>query len=90
MLSEADRLLPKAIIAQMLAAELPSTAKTSKGAKELMQQCVTEFICFTTSECIESSIRKHGLPQAALKSLNEEDLCNALTSTGTRRSLALC
>ena len=49
-LREQDRLLPLANVARLMALELPKDAKISRDAKVLMQEMVTEFICFLTAE----------------------------------------
>lgn len=49
-LREQDRLLPAANIARIMAGALPDGAKISREAKRFMQECVSEFICFLTSE----------------------------------------
>ena len=47
---EQDRLLPIANIARIMKQKLPGNAKISKEAKETVQECVSEFISFVTSE----------------------------------------
>lgn len=47
---EQDRLLPIANVARIMRASLPLDAKISKDAKECVQDCVSELICFVTSE----------------------------------------
>jgi nuclear transcription Y subunit beta len=32
--------------------EMPKSAKVAKDAKEVMQECVSEFIGFIASECV--------------------------------------
>ena len=44
------RLLPIANITRIMKNSLPKNAKISKDAKELVQECVSEFISFITSE----------------------------------------
>jgi len=44
--------LPVANIARIMKKALPSDAKISKDAKEAIQECVTEFIGFITSEYV--------------------------------------
>lgn len=34
---------------------LPANAKIAKDAKETVQECVSEFISFITSECVEQA-----------------------------------
>ncbi|KAL1507491.1 hypothetical protein AB1Y20_008327 [Prymnesium parvum] len=57
-LREQDRLLPLANIAQIMAEHSRSGAKVSKGAKLFMQEVVSEFIAFVTSEANDVCIRK--------------------------------
>ncbi|CAN1187223.1 Nuclear transcription factor Y subunit B-5 [Linum perenne] len=56
---------------------LPPNAKVSKEAKETMQECVSEFISFVTSEASEEKCRKE-----RRKTLNGDDVCWAMGSLG--------
>lgn len=47
---EQDRFLPIANIARIMKKVLPNNAKIAKDAKECIQECVSEFISFITSE----------------------------------------
>jgi len=47
---EQDRLLPIANVARIMKQAVPSNAKIAKDAKETVQECVSEFISFITSE----------------------------------------
>ena len=47
---EQDRFLPIANISRIMKKTLPSNAKIAKDAKETVQECVSEFISFITSE----------------------------------------
>lgn len=47
---EQDRWLPIANVARIMKLALPDNAKIAKEAKECMQECVSEFISFITSE----------------------------------------
>ena len=47
---EQDRVLPIANIARIMKKVLPGNAKIAKDAKESLQECVSEFISFITSE----------------------------------------
>jgi histone H3/H4 len=49
---EQDRFLPIANIARIMKKQLPPNAKIAKDAKETVQECVSEFISFLTSECV--------------------------------------
>lgn len=55
---------------------LPENAKISKEAKECMQECVSEFITFVTSEATERCSAERR------KTVNGEDILFALTSLG--------
>ncbi|KAK8219649.1 transcriptional activator hap3 [Zalaria obscura] len=67
---EQDRWLPIANGA------LPENAKIAKEAKECMQECVSEFISFITSEASEKC------QQEKRKTVNGEDILFAMTSLG--------
>ena len=43
-----DRFLPVANIARIMKRVLPPNEKIAKDAKEAVQECVSEFICFVT------------------------------------------
>jgi len=45
-----DRFLPIANVARIMKRALPKNAKVAKEAKETVQECVSEFISFITSE----------------------------------------
>lgn len=47
---EQDRYLPIANISRIMKRSIPSSAKISREAKECVQECVSEFIAFITSE----------------------------------------
>lgn len=47
---EQDRFLPIANISRIMKRNLPGNAKIAKDAKETVQECVSEFISFITSE----------------------------------------
>lgn len=49
-IKEQDRYLPIANITKIMKKSLPENAKISKDAKECVQECVSEFISFVTSE----------------------------------------
>ncbi len=52
MLREQDRYLPIANVSRIMKKTLPGNAKIAKDAKETVQECVSEFISFITSEGI--------------------------------------
>lgn len=47
---EQERFLPVANISRIMKKALPANAKIAKDAKETVQECVSEFISFITSE----------------------------------------
>lgn len=47
---EQDRFLPIANISRIMKKALPNNAKIAKDAKDAIQECVSEFIGFITSE----------------------------------------
>ena len=75
-LREQDRWLPIANVARLMKNTLPSTAKVSKDAKECMQECVSEFISFITSEASDKCLSEKR------KTINGEDILFAMASLG--------
>ncbi|KIW56010.1 hypothetical protein, variant [Exophiala xenobiotica] len=73
---EQDRWLPIANVARIMKQALPDNAKIAKEAKECMQECVSEFISFITSEASEKC------QQEKRKTVNGEDILFAMTSLG--------
>ncbi|XP_057432805.1 nuclear transcription factor Y subunit B-5-like [Lotus japonicus] len=73
---EQERLLPIANVGRIMKQSLPQNAKISKEAKETMQECVSEFISFVTSEASEKCRKERR------KTVNGEDICWALTTLG--------
>ncbi|KAL2357702.1 CCAAT-binding factor complex subunit HapC [Cryomyces antarcticus] len=73
---EQDRWLPIANVARIMKMALPENAKIAKEAKECMQECVSEFISFITSEGAEKC------QQEKRKTVNGEDILFAMTSLG--------
>lgn len=49
-LREQDRFLPIANVARIMKKGIPSQGKIAKDARECVQECVSEFISFITSE----------------------------------------
>ncbi|CAI9769016.1 unnamed protein product [Fraxinus pennsylvanica] len=76
MVEEQDKLLPIANVGRIMRYILPRHAKISKEAKETMQECVTEFISFVTSEASDKCHKENR------KTVNGEDICWALNSLG--------
>ncbi|KAJ5406926.1 hypothetical protein N7501_008633 [Penicillium viridicatum] len=73
---EQDRWLPIANVARIMKLALPDNAKIAKEAKECMQECVSEYISFITSEASEKC------QQEKRKTVNGEDILFAMTSLG--------
>ncbi|VDK43140.1 unnamed protein product [Anisakis simplex] len=73
---EQDRFLPIANISRLMKNVIPSTGKVAKDAKECVQECVSEFISFITSEASERCISEKR------KTITGEDLLIALNSLG--------
>ncbi|KAL3079393.1 hypothetical protein niasHT_036382 [Heterodera trifolii] len=73
---EQDRFLPIANISRIMKRVLPTEGKLSKEAKECVQECITEFILFITSEASERcSLEKR-------KTISGEDLLLAFRTLG--------
>ncbi|KAG6895955.1 Nuclear transcription factor Y subunit B-3 [Termitomyces sp. T32_za158] len=73
---EQDRFLPIANVSRIMKASVPSTAKIAKDAKECVQECVSEFISFITSEAAEKcQLEKR-------KTIGGEDILYAMTTLG--------
>ncbi|KAK7363601.1 hypothetical protein VNO77_05749 [Canavalia gladiata] len=75
-IKEQDRLLPIANVGRIMKQILPPNAKISKESKETMQECVSEFISFVTSEASEKCRKERR------KTVNGDDICWALGSLG--------
>lgn len=75
-LREQDRWLPIANVARLMKNTLPATAKVSKDAKECMQECVSEFISFITSEASDKCVREKR------KTINGEDILYSMHDLG--------
>ncbi|XP_058731329.1 nuclear transcription factor Y subunit B-5-like [Vicia villosa] len=75
-IKEQDRLLPIANVGRIMKQILPQNAKISKESKETMQECVSEFISFVTSEASEKCRKERR------KTVNGDDICWALATLG--------
>ncbi|XP_022099243.1 nuclear transcription factor Y subunit beta-like [Acanthaster planci] len=75
-LREQDRFLPIANVSRIMKNGIPKSGKISKEAKECVQECVSEFISFITSE---ASDRCH---QEKRKTINGEDILYAMSTLG--------
>ena len=76
LLREQDRFLPIANVAKLMKKAIPERGKIAKDAKECVQECVSEFISFITSEAAERcSLEKR-------KTINGEDILFAMANLG--------
>jgi len=73
---EQDRYLPIANIARIMKNTLPENAKIAKDSKETVQECVSEFISFITSEASDKCL------QEKRKTINGDDLLWAMSTLG--------
>lgn len=71
-----DRLLPIANISRIMKRALPGNAKIAKDAKETVQECLSEFISFITSEASDKCQRERR------KTINGDDLLWAMDTLG--------
>eukprot|EP00527_Entomoneis_sp_CCMP2396_P006049 CAMPEP_0198144220 /NCGR_PEP_ID=MMETSP1443-20131203/14218_1 /TAXON_ID=186043 /ORGANISM="Entomoneis sp., Strain CCMP2396" /LENGTH=178 /DNA_ID=CAMNT_0043807577 /DNA_START=92 /DNA_END=625 /DNA_ORIENTATION=- len=76
---EQDRYLPIANIARIMKNSLPENAKIAKDSKETVQECVSEFISFITSEASDRCSKEKR------KTINGDDLLFALSTLGFDR-----
>ncbi|KAF4982255.1 hypothetical protein FZEAL_2139 [Fusarium zealandicum] len=68
-------------VARIMKNALPENAKIAKEAKECMQECVSEFISFITSEG-RTCTASEKCQQEKRKTVNGEDILFAMTSLG--------
>jgi len=73
---EQDRYLPIANVSRIMKGAVPGTAKISKEAKECVQECVSEFISFITSEASEKC------QMEKRKTIGGEDILYAMVNLG--------
>ncbi|KAL3812866.1 hypothetical protein ACJIZ3_014134 [Penstemon smallii] len=73
---EQEMLLPIANVGRIMKQILPTNAKISKEGKETMQECVSEFIGFVTSEASEKCRKERR------KTVNGDDICWAMGNLG--------
>lgn len=73
---EQDRFLPIANVSRIMKNSVPPTAKIAKDAKECVQECVSEFISFITSEAAERCQAEKR------KTIGGEDILHALSQLG--------
>ena len=75
-LREQDRYLPIANINRIMKLSLPKDGKIAKDAKENVQECVSEFISFITSEASEKCLHEKR------KTINGDDILSAMQTLG--------
>ena len=73
---EQDRYLPIANISRIMKKSLPPNAKIAKDAKETVQECVSEFISFITSEASDK------VQQEKRKTITGDDVLWAMSTLG--------
>ncbi|EIW74440.1 the Nf-YbNF-Yc histone pair, partial [Coniophora puteana RWD-64-598 SS2] len=73
---EQDRFLPIANVSRIMKNSVPPTAKIAKDAKECVQECVSEFISFITSEAAEKC------QMEKRKTIGGEDILYAMAALG--------
>lgn len=75
-LTDQERFLPIANINRIMKNAIPENSKIAKAAKECVQECVSEFISFITSEASEKC------QQEKRKTIHGEDILWAMQSLG--------
>lgn len=75
-LREQDRFLPIFNISKVMKKVVPPSGKVAKEARECVQECVSEFISFITSEASERCQAEKR------KTINGEDILFAMSSLG--------
>ncbi|KAJ6631125.1 histone-fold-containing protein [Mycena sp. CBHHK59/15] len=73
---EQDRFLPIANVSRIMKGAVPPSAKIAKDAKECLQECVSEFISFITSEAAERCLAEKR------KTIGGEDILYAMGTLG--------
>ncbi|KAK1858136.1 hypothetical protein I4F81_000748 [Pyropia yezoensis] len=73
---ELDKYLPTANIARIMKKALPSSAKVAKDGKDTIQECVSEFVSFITSEASDKCQREKR------KTINGDDILWAMSTLG--------
>lgn len=76
LLREQDRFLPIANVSKIMKRAIPLNGKIAKDAKECVQECVSEFISFITSEAAERCQTEKR------KTINGEDILFAMNTLG--------
>ncbi|CAH9091675.1 unnamed protein product [Cuscuta europaea] len=73
---EQDKFLPIANISRIMKKALPANGKIAKDAKETVQECVSEFISFVTSEASDKCQKEKR------KTINGDDLLWSMATLG--------
>ena len=71
-----DRFLPIANVARIMKNAVPKNGKIAKDAKECVQECVSEFISFITSEACDKCNTENR------KTINGDDIVFSLEALG--------
>ena len=71
-----EETLPISNISKIMKKYLDNNMKISKEAKELVEECVTEFICFITSEASDKCKKEKR------KTINGEDILTVMKHLG--------
>ncbi|KAL8052201.1 hypothetical protein ABFS82_06G194500 [Erythranthe guttata] len=79
---EQDRFLPIANIGRIMKKALPANGKIAKDAKDTVQECVSEFISFVTSEASDKCQKEKR------KTINGDDLLWAMATLGFEEYIA--
>ncbi|KAL7148677.1 hypothetical protein ABFS83_06G194400 [Erythranthe nasuta] len=79
---EQDRFLPIANIGRIMKKALPANGKIAKDAKDTVQECVSEFISFVTSEASGKCQKEKR------KTINGDDLLWAMATLGFEEYIA--
>ncbi|XP_019059191.1 PREDICTED: nuclear transcription factor Y subunit B-8-like [Tarenaya hassleriana] len=71
-----DRLLPVANVSRIMKRALPPNAKIAKDVRDIVQECVSEFVSLITSEA------SHKCLAEKRKTLNGDDVLGAMATFG--------
>ncbi|EUD67309.1 hypothetical protein C922_02459 [Plasmodium inui San Antonio 1] len=73
---DSETLLPIANISRIMKRILPASAKVAKESKDIIRECVTEFIQFLTSEASDRCLRERR------KTISDEDILFSMEKLG--------
>eukprot|EP01018_Ginkgo_biloba_P022946 Gb_10622 [translate_table: standard] len=79
---EQERFLPIANISRIMKKGVPANAKIAKDAKDTVQECVSEFISFITSEYPFKVTASDKCQREKRKTINGDDLLWAMSTLG--------